>query len=60
MLSESEAVDAKEDELYGSDKRGDEIPEGLRDRRSRLKRLKECKERLEMEATDNSSSGTNE
>ncbi|MBI3599486.1 MAG: transposase [Nitrospinae bacterium] len=26
MLSESEAVDAKEDELYERDKRGDEIP----------------------------------
>lgn len=52
MLSEAEAVDAKEDELYGRDKRGDELPEGLRDRNSRLKRLKECKERLEREAKE--------
>ena len=52
MLLEAEAVDAKEDELYGRDKRGDEIPEGLRDRKSRLKRLKECKERLALEAKE--------
>ena len=52
MLLEAEAVDAKEDELYGKDKRGDEIPYELRDHRSRLKRLKECKERLEMEAKE--------
>lgn len=52
MLLEAEAVDVKEDELYGRDKRGDEIPEGLRDRSSRLKRLKECKERLEREAKE--------
>jgi transposase len=52
MLSEAEAVDAKEDELYGRDKRGDELPEGLRGRKNRLKRLKECKDRLEKEAKE--------
>jgi len=46
MLSEAEAVDAREDELYGRDKRGDEIPEGLRNRSSRLRRLKNVKSGL--------------
>ena len=52
MLAEAEAKDAEEDKLYGKDKRGDELPEELRDRRSRLARLKECKERLEQEKAE--------
>lgn len=52
MLREAEAKDAEEDALYGKDKRGDELPEGLRDRKSRLKRMKACKERLEREAAE--------
>jgi ATP-dependent DNA ligase len=40
-----EAKDAEEDRLYGS-ARGDELPEGLRRRSDRLKRLRECQERL--------------
>jgi len=47
MLSEAEAKDAEEDKAYGTDKRGDEMPEDLRDRNSRINRLKACKERLE-------------
>lgn len=47
MLSEAEAKDAEEDKTYGADKRGDEMPEDLRDRNSRINRLKACKERLE-------------
>ena len=47
ILQEAEEVDAAEDELYGKDKRGDELPEGLRKRSSRLQRLQEAKERLE-------------
>ncbi|MEK7381662.1 MAG: aminotransferase class V-fold PLP-dependent enzyme, partial [Elusimicrobiota bacterium] len=50
MLSEAKAKDQEEDALYGADKRGDELPEELRGRKSRLARLKECKERLEREA----------
>jgi len=52
MLAEAEAKDAEEDALYGKEKRGDELPQGLRDRKSRLKRLKTCKERLEREAAE--------
>ena len=47
MLSEAEAKDAEENKAYGSDKRGDELPEDMRERNSRINRLKACKERLE-------------
>jgi len=49
MLSEAQAKDAEEDKTFGPDNRGDELPEDLRDRNSRLNRLKACKERLERE-----------
>jgi len=60
MLAEAEAKDAEEDNLYGKDKRGDELPEELRDRRSRLARLKECKERLEQEKAERVTKQNNE
>jgi transposase len=49
MLSEASAKDAQEDNTFGVDKRGDEMPEDLRDRNSRIHRLKACKKRLEQE-----------
>ena len=49
MLTEAAATDRREDELVGADNRGDELPEGLRSREGRLRRLKECKARLEAE-----------
>lgn len=52
MLAEAEAKDAEEDRLYGKDKRGDELPEELQDRGSRLARLKECKARLDQEKAE--------
>jgi transposase len=52
MLAEAEAKDAEEDKLYGKDKRGDELPEELQDRRNRLARLKECKARLDQEKAE--------
>jgi len=51
MLSEATAKDAEEDKAFGPDKRGDEMPEDLRDRNSRINRLNACKERLEREKT---------
>lgn len=48
-LEEAKAVDAAEDERYGPDHRGDELPEELRDRHSRLARLKVAKARLDAE-----------
>lgn len=52
MLAEAARVDAEEDRLFGPDRRGDELPEALRDRRSRLARLAECKARLEREEAE--------
>lgn len=50
MLRRAEEVDAAEDELYGKDKRGDELPEELCRRESRLKKLAEARQALEAEA----------
>lgn len=49
MLAEAKEKDEEEDRLFGKDSRGDEVPPGLKDRRSRLSRLKECQERLARE-----------
>jgi len=49
MLAEAREKDEEEDRIFGKDSRGDEIPPGLKDRRSRLTRLKECRERLARE-----------
>jgi transposase len=51
MLAEAESVDAGEDRRYGK-KRGDELPEDMRTQKTRLQRLRECKERLEREAEE--------
>jgi hypothetical protein len=48
MLGEAAEIDAREDELYGG-ARGDELPAELVDRRSRLARLRRCREELEAE-----------
>jgi transposase len=50
MLEQAESEDAAEDQLYGPERRGDELPEAMRDRNGRLGRLKRCRERLEAAA----------
>jgi transposase len=52
MLEQAAIKDAEEDQLYGSDKRGDELPDDLQDRGKRLARLKEAKQRLKREAEE--------
>lgn len=52
MLAEAQVADDAEDRVYGEDHRGDELPEPLRDRTRRLKRLQECQERLQREAAE--------
>lgn len=47
LLAEAARIDANEDELYGPDKRGDEMPEGLRRREDRLVAIQAAKKRLE-------------
>lgn len=48
ILAEAGRIDAEEDEQFGP-KRGDELPAGLADRRSRLERLRRCRQELEAE-----------
>ena len=50
LLEEAERVDAEEDERYGPDRRGDELPEALRDREQRLAVIRKAKQALEDEA----------
>jgi transposase len=50
LLREAERLDAKEDEKYGKNKRGDELPEELTRRETRLKKIQEAKKALEEEA----------
>jgi hypothetical protein len=50
MLQRAEKTDAAEDELHGKDKRGDELPDELCRRESRLKKLAEARQALEAEA----------
>ena len=52
LLAEAEAVDAEEDERYGPDRRGDELPEELHRREQRLARIREAKQALEAEAAE--------
>jgi len=56
MLAEAKAVDAEEDGLFGPERRGDELPEGLGRRVERLKRLEEAKARLERESAEKAQS----
>jgi transposase len=46
ILAEATAVDAAEDAAFGPDRRGDELPAALADRRSRLARLSEARRQL--------------
>jgi transposase len=50
LLAEAEAADKAEDVRYGKGKRGDELPEELRYREQRLKKIQEAKRALEEEA----------
>jgi len=50
MLAEARQVDAEEDRLFGTERRGDELPDGLGRRVERLKRLEEANARLERDS----------
>jgi len=52
MLQEADEADAKEDVLYGKERRGDELPQELAYRESRLARLREAKAQLEQQAQE--------
>lgn len=46
MLSEAEQVDNQEDQKYGKNKRGDEVPKKLKSKESRKKAIEEALEKL--------------
>jgi len=50
LLQEAQRIDDEEDERYGRGKRGDELPEELRDRETRLAKIRALKAELEAEA----------
>ena len=50
IFERAEQVDREEDELYGPDRRGDELPAELATREGRLKKIREAKAALEAEA----------
>lgn len=50
LLRKAELIDAKEDGQYGKGKRGDELPEELQRRSSRLEWIRKAKAELEAEA----------
>jgi len=52
ILKEAEETDAAEDRQYGKGKRGDELPEELARRESRLRKIREAKAALEAEAKE--------
>jgi hypothetical protein len=52
LLAEAERVDTEEDLKYGKGKRGDELPEELRYRESRLKKIRQAMKELEEEAKE--------
>jgi len=52
LLRQAQETDDSEDAKYGRDKRGDELPEELAYRESRLKKIQEAREELEREAKE--------
>jgi hypothetical protein len=47
LLAEAEAADCAEDEAFGADRRGDELPAELARRETRLKKMRAAKEAIE-------------
>jgi transposase len=52
LLAQAEAADAEEDQRHGRGKRGDELPEELARRESRLRKIREAKRALEARARE--------
>jgi len=49
-FDEAERIDREEDQLYGADKSGDELPEWVTDKQKRLEKIRQAKAELEAEA----------
>jgi transposase len=52
LLADAERTDAEEDERFGCDRRGDELPDELQRREGRLEAIREAKAALEAEAAE--------
>jgi len=52
LLGQAEAADKEEDQRYGRDRRGDELPEELQRRETRIVRIREAKRALEERARE--------
>lgn len=52
MFDEAEQIDKEEDEKYGKENRGDELPKKLRSKKSRLAAIKKAYEKLQKEKQD--------
>jgi len=57
LLAQAEAADAEEDALYGADQRGDELPEELQRRETRLQKIREVKRAVEQRARQKAEAG---
>jgi transposase len=57
LLKQAKAADEEEDARYGKDKKGNELPEELSRRETRLKRIKEAKRALEDRAHEEAKEG---
>ena len=60
LLSEAEASDLEEDEEFGEDRRGDELPPELASKEARLAAILAAKEALEAEAKEKAASEANQ
>ncbi len=56
IFRQADAIDREEDRRYGPDRRGDELPEELARRETRLKKIREAKAALEAEARQKAAS----
>ena len=52
ILAEAEAIDREEDEAFGADRRGDEVPAELARRETRLAKMREAMKAIEAEAKE--------
>ena len=52
LLKEADRIDSREDKLYGRDRHGDELPEELRHRETRLAKIREARRALEEKARE--------
>ncbi len=49
-LEKAEEIDRLEDEQYGADRRGDELPDWVADKQKRLEKIRQAKAELDAEA----------